>query len=283
MSTVTTILDGNNRFGINIAIVKPSLEPLTLYEPEKLNEHVGFGYVIEGELSADTESRSERFPQHTTCVFGGEMGYCVRGCRHCPTCFLSLTVSHMNVLGLLDNEKITLNRKAKCLLRKKPEPFLYAAPASVTAQLLSGQILSCPFKGPMRQTYLELKGMELTLEYLSLYFVQNECCCEACALHSKVARAWQMMRDNLEQPFSISQLAKSVGMSESSLKRTFRSMYGASIFSSFQRHRMSEARKLLEESKYNVAEVAYRVGYANPSHFSRAFSRYFGVPPKECR
>ena len=72
-------------------------------------------------------------------------------------------------------------------------------------------------------------------------------------------------------------------MSESSLKRTFRSMYGASIFSSFQRHRMSEARKLLEESKYNVAEVAYRVGYANPSHFSRAFSRYFGVPPKECR
>lgn len=60
-------------------------------------------------------------------------------------------------------------------------------------------------------------------------------------------------------------------------------MYGASIFSSFQRHRMSEARKLLEESKYNVAEVAYRVGYANPSHFSRAFSRYFGVPPKECR
>jgi len=135
----------------------------------------------------------------------------------------------------------------------------------------------------MRQTYLELKGMELTLEYLSLYFVQNECCCEACALHSKVARAWQMMRDNLEQPFSISQLAKSVGMSESSLKRTFRSMYGASIFSSFQRHRMSEARKLLEESKYNVAEVAYRVGYANPSHFSRAFSRYFGVPPKECR
>ena len=106
MSTVTTILDGNNRFGINIAIVKPSLEPLTLYEPEKLNEHVGFGYVIEGELSADTESRSERFPQHTTCVFGGEMGYCVRGCRHCPTCFLGLTVSHMNVLGLLDNEKI---------------------------------------------------------------------------------------------------------------------------------------------------------------------------------
>ena len=46
---------------------------------------------------------------------------------------------------------------------------------------------------------------------------------------------------------------------------------------------MSEARKLLEESKYNVAEVAYLVGYANPSHFSRAFSRYFGVPPKECR
>ena len=148
-------------------------------------------------------------------------------------------------------------------------------------------VLVCLFGGLMipwaLSTLVELKGMELALEYLSLYFVQNECCCEACALHSKVARAWQMMRDNLEQPFSISQLAKSVGMSESSLKRTFRSMYGASIFSSFQRHRMSEARKLLEESKYNVAEVAYRVGYANPSHFSRAFSRYFGVPPKECR
>ncbi len=283
MSTVTTILDGNNRFGINIAIVKPNLEPLTLYEPEKLTEHVGFGYVVEGELSVDSEGGSELFPQHMTCVFGGESGHCVRGCRRCSTCFLGLTISRMHVLGLLENEKSRLTGKAACLLAQKTEPFLYAAPASVTAQLLSGQILNCPFRGSMRQTYLELKGMELALEYLSRYFIQNECCCEACSLHSKVARAWQMMRDNLEQPFSIAQLAKSVGMSESSLKRTFRSMYGASIFSSFQRHRMSEARKLLEESGYSVAEVAYRVGYANPGHFSRAFSRYFGVPPKECR
>lgn len=282
MSTVTTILDGNNRFGINLTVIKPNLEPLAL-DPEKLSEHVGFGYVLEGELAVDTELRSELFPQHTTCVFGGGTGRCVRGCPHCSTCFLGLTISHMHVLGLLDNEKIRLNRKAKCLLMQHPEPFMYAAPGSVTTLLLSGQILSCPFKGPMREAYLELKGMELTLEYLSQYFVQNECCCESYTRHSKVARAWQMMRDSLEHPFSISQLAKSVGMSESSLKRTFRSMYGTSIFSLFQQHRMSEARKLLEDGRYNVTEVAYRVGYANPGHFSRAFSRHFGVPPKKYR
>ena len=62
MSTVTTILDGNNRFGINLTVIKPNLEPLAL-DPEKLSEHVGFGYVLEGELAVDTELRSELFPQ----------------------------------------------------------------------------------------------------------------------------------------------------------------------------------------------------------------------------
>ena len=43
--------------------------------------------------------------------------------------------------------------------------------------------------------------------------------------------------------------------------------------------KMKEARRLLETGALRVSEVAYRVGFDNPDHFSRRFKAYHGVPP----
>lgn len=283
MGSVESILDGNNMYGIEFSLVRPEIERRILNEERSLKEHIGFIYVLEGDVFADAESHCEHLSRHTTCVIGGGLKYGVRRKQKSAALNIDMAVPLIHVLSFLDHEHILINQKAKSLLSRKSEPFLYTAPASVTAQLLSRQILDCSFAGPMRKAYLELKAMELALELLSLHFVQDSNRADAGSLHGKVAKAWQMMCDNIEQPFSIPQVAKSVGMSESSLKRAFRAVYGDSIFSSFQRHRMCTARKLLEEGNCSVKDVAYRVGYTNSSHFSRAFSRYFGFPPKKCR
>ena len=47
-----------------------------------------------------------------------------------------------------------------------------------------------------------------------------------------------------------------------------------------QEARFEVAAQLLRESDKQVIEVAYAVGYSDPSHFARAFKRLAGVSPK---
>lgn len=45
--------------------------------------------------------------------------------------------------------------------------------------------------------------------------------------------------------------------------------------------RMNKAVQLLNEHKYSIAEVAYRVEFNDPHYFSKSFKLYFGVSPSE--
>lgn len=48
--------------------------------------------------------------------------------------------------------------------------------------------------------------------------------------------------------------------------------------------KMREARRLLQDEGHSVSEVADRLGFANPFHFSRRFKSFFRVSPSEfCR
>jgi AraC-like DNA-binding protein len=43
--------------------------------------------------------------------------------------------------------------------------------------------------------------------------------------------------------------------------------------------RLQEARRLLLAGDVDAATAGYRVGYDDPSHFSREYKRVFGSPP----
>jgi AraC-like DNA-binding protein/surface antigen len=47
--------------------------------------------------------------------------------------------------------------------------------------------------------------------------------------------------------------------------------------------KMREARRLLSDGEMRVADVAERLGFANPFHFSRRFKAFYGVAPSESR
>jgi AraC-like DNA-binding protein len=50
-----------------------------------------------------------------------------------------------------------------------------------------------------------------------------------------------------------------------------------------QQVRCEEATHLLVESDQAVAQVARRLGYSDPAHFTRAFQRWTGLTPREFR
>ena len=47
--------------------------------------------------------------------------------------------------------------------------------------------------------------------------------------------------------------------------------------------KMREARRLLLDGKHRVADVAERLGFADPFHFSRRFKAFYGISPSEVR
>lgn len=94
-------------------------------------------------------------------------------------------------------------------------------------------------------------------------------------------RVHELTLKNLSTPLSIPTMSRLLGLSESSLRSRFRRVSGYTIGSFQQRIRMLEASRMLREKNVTVGEAAAACGWESPYSFSRAFSAYWGVPPKQ--
>ncbi len=90
-----------------------------------------------------------------------------------------------------------------------------------------------------------------------------------------------LVNDFSGPPPTIDEFSRLASMSSTKLKKSFKSVYGNSIYAYYQKERMQKARQLLMSSKYNVKETAAAIGYHNSSNFIEAFKKQFNVSPGE--
>jgi AraC-like DNA-binding protein len=98
---------------------------------------------------------------------------------------------------------------------------------------------------------------------------------------SRVARAIRQLRSEYRAPLKVPDLAKAAGMSESSFHEHFKAVTGTTPLQYQKDLRLIEAHALLTALTHAVSEAAYAVGYESPNHFSRDYSKKFGVPPSK--
>lgn len=91
------------------------------------------------------------------------------------------------------------------------------------------------------------------------------------------------MHRRLAQPLSIAALAAHVNLSASRFRQLFVAQTGCAPAQYLQRVRLRRARLLLERTFLTVKEVMALVGYNDPSHFSKDFRAYHGLPPSALR
>lgn len=96
---------------------------------------------------------------------------------------------------------------------------------------------------------------------------------------SRISSAIGHLRREYTRPLRVEVLARSVGMSLSSLHRHFKAATGMSPLQYQKRLRLHEARRRLAAQQQNTAGIAFSVGYESPSQFSREYKKLFGVPP----
>lgn len=96
---------------------------------------------------------------------------------------------------------------------------------------------------------------------------------------AQVKRAVEWICSNATLTMSVETLAATVDMSVTSFHRHFKAVTGLSPLA-YQRHvRLLHAQRLLNVERNSVTAVAFEVGYASSSQFSREYSRMFGSPP----
>jgi AraC-like DNA-binding protein len=92
-------------------------------------------------------------------------------------------------------------------------------------------------------------------------------------------RARKILSENIAEPPSIMQLARTVGINDCKLKRGFKQIFNITPFGYVQELRMMQAKQSLLNGLSSVTSVANQVGYTNVGHFSAAFRKYHGSTP----
>lgn len=92
----------------------------------------------------------------------------------------------------------------------------------------------------------------------------------------------QIVLENIEDSdFDVSRLVAKMEMSRTQIHRKIKALTDQSTTQFVRIIRMQEAKKMLVSTSLNVSEVAYKVGYKNPTNFSTHFKAHFGYPPSQ--
>ena len=91
------------------------------------------------------------------------------------------------------------------------------------------------------------------------------------------------LQENYDQPVDFSSLADSLAVSSPYLSKLFHEQEGKSPSRYLTDLRMRKAQKLLMDTQLTVREIAVRVGYPDPFHFSRNFKNAMGISPVQFR
>lgn len=162
--------------------------------------------------------------------------------------------------------------------------FIQGYRTTPAMQIALQQMWQCPYHGVMKQRYLETKIWELLL-------LSVEPLLEDSPVSEKLPRklkseqvdrvhaARDILLQQLENPPSLSELARSVGLNDRALKEGFRTCFGTSTFNYLHHYRLKQAQQLLLTGELKIEVVMQRVGFTSRSYFAKAFRKKFGVNP----
>jgi AraC-like DNA-binding protein len=100
---------------------------------------------------------------------------------------------------------------------------------------------------------------------------------------NNIARSIEHIRNNYRDRLLVTEVAREVGMSESSFYQKFREITGTTPHQYQKSLRLMEAHTLLSLDGSSVSDAAFAVGYESANHFSRDYSKKFGIPPKQAK
>ncbi|OFX74905.1 MAG: transcriptional regulator, partial [Bacteroidetes bacterium GWC1_47_7] len=98
-----------------------------------------------------------------------------------------------------------------------------------------------------------------------------------------VQKSILFMKNNLENKLELEEIAQDVGYSSSHFGNLFQKKTSYTPMEYYQQLKIQRACSYLQFSDLKIKEIAYRLGYFDPFHFSKTFKKEMNMTPKEYR
>ena len=98
-----------------------------------------------------------------------------------------------------------------------------------------------------------------------------------------IKEALSFIEQNFQNDISVEDIAAFCNLNRSYFGKIFRDAVGKSPQEFLISYRMTKAAELLKLTELSINDISNAVGYPNQLHFSRAFKKTYGIPPRQWR
>ena len=99
----------------------------------------------------------------------------------------------------------------------------------------------------------------------------------------EVKKAQEFIEKNIEEKFTVEELAEKMAVGRRSFERRFKRATKNSVLEYIQRVKIEAAKRNIENSRKNISEVMFEVGYTDTKAFRTIFKKITGITPAEYR
>ena len=183
---------------------------------------------------------------------------------HCEECVINISVLLDMSSPALSHHLKLLKNAGLIISRRVGKEVYYTAAKTARAEALHNAIegiieVACPSEEAFR---------------------------ESAAYDSQIQIATEVHRfltENLATRYTIEALSARFPINQTTLKTTFKRVYGKPIATYMKEFRIKRAMELLSQGDPPISEIAETVGYENQSKFAVAFKDVTGILPKDYR
>ncbi len=186
---------------------------------------------------------------------------------------------------LTDNDARISKSIEESIWNKQKKHFVLSGKISTAMQLSANQILEKAKSPATRKMFLESKSLELMSLLIDDFFYKEKN--DESIFISKneneiLAQLKEFIENNLADLPRLDDLARKVGMTHTKLNKMFKYKFGATVFVYVRELRQQKAEEMLL-SESTLTDIAYKLGYSSPSHFSKEFFAKHNITPNEYR
>ena len=229
------------------------------------------------------------------CAFG-ESSYCYMSADDLSLCSLqrkphssSFPTSHyhgitvtINLAGITEEMRKILALLSVELTRISEfvgKQDFYMVRANETVRHIFSELYTV--QDHIKPSYIKIKILELllVLTELNLDMGKGNCVYFSKAQRDCIHQIHDFVVAHIAEHYTIEELSKRFEISPTAMKSCFKGIYGAPIYAYFRTYRLQIAERLLRDGTLSIAEIAEKIGYANPNKFTSAFRSEYGMSP----
>jgi AraC-like DNA-binding protein len=152
---------------------------------------------------------------------------------------------------------------------------------------LAAAIPDSPMTGRVGEVYRSAKCRELFCVTVHHYLAGElvPVSSESCSAEDsrRLFEAQRLIATRFSEKLTLSSIGRACGLNRTKLTSGFRELFNRTVASALSEERLKWAAKELRAGRLSVSQIAYSSGYLSHASFTRAFSKHYGVSPKDWR